>query len=65
MTTMKLAYSIAEFAELTSLGETTIREAISSRALIASYPNSKPIITDAEGRRWLESLPVEKPSRAS
>lgn len=62
--TTKLAYSITEFADSTSLSETTIREAINQGNLIPSYPNSKPIITAEEGRRWLDSLPAEKPVRA-
>lgn len=57
------AYTVAEFARAVGLGETTIREHIEDNKLIASYPNSKAIITLEEGLRWLRTLPNEKPER--
>ncbi|HEY4267564.1 MAG TPA: hypothetical protein VGM94_05165 [Galbitalea sp.] len=56
----KLAYSIPNFAEAVDLSVTTIRDHIDAGNLVPSYPNSKPIITRAEGERWLRSLPAEK-----
>jgi hypothetical protein len=60
-----LSYSLTEFAIYTGLGITTIREAIDRGDLIPRFPNSKPIIEFEEGKRWLASLPTEKPARAS
>jgi len=56
----KLAYSIPNFAEAVDLSVDTIRKHIDAGNLVPSYPNSKPIITRAEGERWLKSLPAEK-----
>lgn len=59
----KLAYSIPNFAKAVDLSVTTVREAIQSGDLVASYPaKMKPLITKAEGERWLASLPSERPN---
>jgi hypothetical protein len=58
----QLAYSIPNFAKAVDLSVSTVREHIDNGNLIVSYPNSKPIITQAEGLRWLESLPTERVS---
>lgn len=58
----KLAYSIPNFAAAVDLSVSSIREAIDKGDLIPSYSNSKPIITKAEGERWLTSLPSERRS---
>ncbi len=60
--TPKLAYSLDTLAELTELSKTSINEHIKSGNLVASYPNSKPIILADEAKRWLESLPNERAS---
>ena len=58
----QLAYSIAHFAKAVDLSETTVRNAIDRNELIPVYPGvKKGLITRAEGLRWLESLPTERP----
>lgn len=57
----QLAYSIPSFAKAVDLSVSAVREHIDRGDLVPSYPNSKPIITRAEGERWLRSLPNEKP----
>jgi hypothetical protein len=57
----KLAYSIPNFAEAVDLSVTTIRLAIDRGELKCGYPTPrKPVITKAEGERWLASLPSDK-----
>lgn len=61
----KLAYSIPNFATAVDLSVDTVRKAIDHGDLIPSYPTKagrKPIITKAEGERWLGSLPTERPA---
>lgn len=57
----KLAYSLPALAEATDLSVDSLQREIKAGRLIASYPNSKPIIARAEALRWLEELPNEKP----
>jgi len=59
-----LAYTIEQFAAATGYGRTTIDEAIARGDLAASYATpGKGVIYIEEGRRWLESLPKERPER--
>ena len=57
----KLAYSLPALAEATDLSVDSLQREIKAGRLVASYPNSKPIVARAEVERWLESLPHEKP----
>jgi hypothetical protein len=60
----KLAYSIPNFANAVDLSVDTIRKAIDNGDLITVYPTKagrKPIISKAEGERWLAHLPSERP----
>lgn len=57
----KLAYSVPSLAAATDLSVDTIQKQIKDGNLIASYPNSKPIVAKEEAERWLRSLPNEKP----
>ena len=57
----KLAYTIPNFAAAVDLSVTSIRDHIDAGNLVPSYPNRKPIITKAEGERWLRTLPNERP----
>lgn len=58
----KLAWSVANFAEVVDLGETTIREDIESSRLLARYPRpGKRVIYLGDAIDWLESRPTEKP----
>ena len=61
----KLAYSIPNFAKAVDISVSAVREAIDKGDLVPSYPNSKPLILLEEGKRWLDSLPTEKPERAA
>lgn len=56
----KLAYSIPNFAKAVDLSVEAVRQQIRDGALVPSYPNSKPLISRAEGERWLKSLPSER-----
>lgn len=58
----KLAYSVDEFAELVSLSKSSIQKAIARGELVPAYSGTKPLITRAEGERWLGSLPAERAS---
>ena len=58
----KLAYSVAGFAKAVDMSESVIREEIKAGRLVSVYPRAgKQIITAEDGRRWLDSLPDEKP----
>lgn len=60
----KLAYSVAGFAKAVDMSESVIREEIKAGRLLSVYPRGgKQIITAEDGRKWLNSLPSEKPSR--
>lgn len=56
----KLAHTIPEAADLTSISEDIIRKAIRRGELNASYPSSRPVIRTSELERWLEALPVDR-----
>jgi len=58
----KLAYSIPNFAKAVDLSVQSVRNLIEAGDLVPSYANSKPLITRAEGERWLDSLPPERKS---
>lgn len=58
----KLAYTIPNFAAAVDMSVEAVRTQIRDGRLVPSYPNSKPIITRAEGERWLASLPAERAS---
>lgn len=60
-----LAYTVEEFAAYTGYGRTTIDEAIARGDLSPRYANKKGVIDIEEGRRWLRSLPSERPVKAS
>ena len=51
----KFAYSIAEVAQLTSLGRTTIYEEIRSQRLRTTMVGRRRIITAQALREWLEN----------
>lgn len=60
----KLSYSLASLADATDLSVDSIQKAIKKDELVPSYFGSKPIILRDEARRWLDSLPNDKPERA-
>jgi len=54
----KLAYSLDEVADAVSLSKAQLRKHIDAGDLVPSYSGTKPLITKAEGERWLSSLPA-------
>ena len=56
-----LAYTYQEFAAATGLAVSTIRKAVDKGQIVPAYFGTKPLITAEEGRRFIESLPAEKP----
>lgn len=61
----KLSYSVANLATATDLSVDSIKKAIKNGDLVANYFGTKAVVTLGEARRWLESLPNEKPERAA
>lgn len=61
ITFTKASYTIAEWAQACSIGETAIREEIKENRLVARYPNSKGVIALEDGLSWLRNLPTERP----
>ena len=56
----KLAYSIPNFAAAVDLSVEKIRQHIERGELVASYVDSKPLIMQEEGLRWLRARPSER-----
>lgn len=61
----KLAYSIPNFAKAVDLSVEKVRQHIERGELVPSYVDSKPLITQEEGLRWLRSRPAERPKVAA
>ena len=61
----KLSYSVQNLAAATDLSTDSINKAIKNGDLVPNYFGSKPLITRDEARRWLESLPNEKPEKVA
>lgn len=61
----KLSYSVQNLASATDLSVDSITKAIKKGDLVPNYFGTKPLITRDEARRWLDSLPNEKPERAA
>lgn len=61
----KLAYSIPNFAKAVDLSIEKVRQHIERGELVPSYVDSKPLITQEEGMRWLRARPAERPERAA
>lgn len=53
-----LAYTIADFARVASVGKTTLYEEIAAGRLIAAKIGSKTLIPADRGREWLKSREV-------
>jgi hypothetical protein len=58
----KLAYSLQNFAEAVDLSVDKIQQHIRRGELVPSYVDSKPLIMQEEGLRWLRTRPAEKAS---
>lgn len=61
----KLSYSVQNLAGATDLSVDSIQKAIKRGDLVANYFGTKPIITREEARRWIDSLPTERPERVA
>lgn len=59
----KIAYTIAEAAELVGYSERTLKQAISDGNLAARYANSKGVIRHEDLESWIDRLPAESPSK--
>lgn len=59
----RIAYSLAEFAEATGLSVSAIRKEIEGGRLTPSYYGVKPLVKKAEGQRFIDALPPEKPEK--
>jgi hypothetical protein len=57
----KIAYSIPSFAKAVDLSVEKIRQHITRGELVPSYVDSKPLIMQEEGLRWLRARPAEAP----
>ncbi|WP_420111646.1 hypothetical protein [Pseudactinotalea sp.] len=61
----KLSYSVQNLAIAVDLSVDSIQKAIKNGDLVANYYGTKPLITRDEARRWIDSLPTEKPERVA
>ncbi|MFC4244954.1 helix-turn-helix domain-containing protein [Gryllotalpicola reticulitermitis] len=55
----KLAYSLAEAADLVSVSAETLRREVANNRLVPVYVGRKPLFPVWELRRWLDALPQE------
>lgn len=55
----KLAYPLAEAAEMAGTSVAVIRRKIAANYLTVRYIDTKPVILASELQSWLESLPTE------
>jgi excisionase family DNA binding protein len=56
---MKIAYTVAEAAEMVGYSERTLKQAISDHDLPARYANSKAIIRHEDLAGWVDGLSAE------
>jgi predicted DNA-binding transcriptional regulator AlpA len=61
----KLACSIQQFAQLTSVGRSSLYQAIKDGSLVARKMGKRTVITAPDGLRWLTSLPATNRAQAS
>lgn len=61
----KISYSVQNLATATDLSVDSIQKAIKSGDLVANYYGTKPLVMGDEARRWIESLPTDRPGRAA
>jgi excisionase family DNA binding protein len=57
----RLAYSLAEAAEVVGVSLPTLRRAIDKGDIVPRYPSRRPVIPAAELQQWLDRLPTEAP----
>lgn len=63
--TVKLALTYDEAAEAVGYSRSVIERAVKANRLLATYATVKPVIQVDELKRWLDSLPTERPVKAN
>lgn len=58
----RIAYTVADAAEMVGYSERTLKQAIYDGNLAARYANSKAIIRHEDLAAWVDSLPAEAPN---
>jgi excisionase family DNA binding protein len=58
-TAIRLAYSIAEAAEITGVGRSFIYEEIKAGRLVVKKAGRRSLVFDADLKAWLASLPAK------
>jgi excisionase family DNA binding protein len=58
----KLAYTIAEVCDLTSIGRTTLYEMMNSGQLVTRNVGKRVLILDSDLQKCLEALPIASPN---
>jgi len=61
--TQKIAYTVAEAAEMVGYSERTLKQAIADGNLLARYANTKGVIRHADLDAWIDKLPAEAPAK--
>lgn len=61
----KLAYSIAEFAQMTGVGRSLLYEEITKGNLRVRKAGRRTLILQEDGQAWLSKLPVAARERSS
>lgn len=62
MSGQKIAYTVAEAAEMVGYSERTLKQAISDGNLAARYANTKAVIRHEDLHGWIDGLSAESPS---
>lgn len=60
-----ISYSLAGAADATGYSVRTIERAIKAGEITSRYANSSPVIPHDELFAWVQSLPVDKPEKAT
>lgn len=58
---MKIAYTVAEAAEMVGYSERTLKQAIADGNLVPRYANTKAIIRHVDLEAWVDGLSAESP----
>ena len=60
-----VSYNVDAAAKATGIGVSRIKEAMANGDLVAHYNGVRPVIRAVDLDEWIESLPTERPERAS
>lgn len=58
VTTFRLAYSIDQLSDMTSIGRTKIYDEIKERRLVARKSDGRTIVLHEEAMAWLRAMPT-------